>query len=94
MLPGFDSVPVIVPVPPDASPQRRRTLKQRRALELGIHPATGAKLLEGESTCGDCVHCTKPGGFWKCDLIEITSGPATDIRRRWPACRLFEAVVR
>jgi hypothetical protein len=28
--------------------------------------------------------------YWKCGKRRNTNGPATDHRRRWPGCRLFE----
>jgi hypothetical protein len=84
-----------VPDPEQLSYTRRLTLRRRQVLDSGFHPATGQRLLAGELTCADCVHCIATGyrsrTYWKCDRVQITSGPGTDIRRGWPACRLFEA---
>lgn len=45
--------------------------------------------------CADCVHMRRPGGtvktYYKCGLLPITRGPATDIGYRDPACAKFEA---
>lgn len=64
---------------------------QIRAVLRGAHPL-GAPLKLGK-TCGDCRHCVSRQHhikrYVKCDLVE-TRGAATDIRRKWPACTLFE----
>lgn len=43
--------------------------------------------------CKDCRHLTKnrhnSRNYYKCGLLPITSGPATDIRVSWPACTRF-----
>jgi hypothetical protein len=44
-------------------------------------------------TCGQCQHLrTKRmgGTYFKCDQTVMTDGAATDWRKRWPACGLFE----
>ena len=46
---------------------------------------------EGE-ICKDCkfivyTECSKR--YYKCKLRGITSGPGTDHRLKWPACRMF-----
>ncbi len=76
---------------------QRLTLRRRQSLERGIHPATHIELLSEGGTCGGCVHARshRPGNrhtYWKCDLLPMTFGPATDIRLSWPACIKFEAL--
>ena len=70
-----ESEPVAPPVPPN--PMVRC---------FGLGPA-GA-------TCGQCVHLHTNKlvkAYHKCFLRRVTSGPATDHRRAWPACARFEA---
>lgn len=56
-------------------------------------PGTGPK---GE-TCATCVHCVFVRGgtkAWpKCEIIRHrwTGGPGTDIKRRSPACEMWQA---
>lgn len=42
-------------------------------------------------TCGDCAGLVTRWKYFKCGEMVITSGPGTDIRKKDPACRLFEA---
>lgn len=52
-------------------------------------PGTGP---EGE-TCGTCantVYVQYAKRYYKCKLVNYTSGPATDIRLKTPACRHWE----
>jgi hypothetical protein len=54
------------------------------------HPGSGP---EGE-TCGTCKnlisrHMSKT--YFKCDLVDWTGGPGTDIRKKSPACSHWEA---
>ena len=38
-------------------------------------------------TCGSCLHLDDSRGrYFKCGIAVRTSGPATDIRKSWPAC--------
>jgi hypothetical protein len=72
------------------------TERQRKDQPKGYArpPGTGPA---GE-TCGTCIHCQ---GTWsgtgkrfnKCDVIRFrwTGGPGTDIRRKSPACAMWEA---
>lgn len=77
------------------SADRRRTLKRQQMLSRGVHPTTRLPLLhEGwNRTCGDCDHHV--AGDWhnrtyhKCDVVEMTHGPGTDLRVSWPACTAF-----
>jgi hypothetical protein len=66
--------------------KRKPTLAHGYAAPPGMGP-------ENE-TCGTCAHSHSPGGhaknYWKCALVRHTNGPATDIRLRSPACRLWK----
>lgn len=48
------------------------------------------------STCGACKHLEGHAYarmYWKCTMRgDLTHGAATDQRRRWPGCALFEGV--
>lgn len=100
-LPLFDVDPDhagILPTPPPAPAEpklsytRRLTLKRQTMLAAGVHPATRRPLLDPERglTCGGCAHLAGYGHnnttYWKCELAGATRGPATDVRRKWPAC--------
>lgn len=84
--------------PFSASHGSMNTAVARNRIACGWHPF-GRKLREprGE-TCGTCKHKTshQPGAniYHKCELRGVTSGPATDLRLKWPACELWEGVVR
>lgn len=83
------------PLKDGLSADRRRTLERAELLDGGTHPATGRRLLVATSeTCGVCDHCILTHGgrrsYWKCDLVPITNGAGTDIRKSWPACSWFE----
>jgi hypothetical protein len=77
------------------SATQRLTIRRKRLLDIGIHPVTRCPLLHAEwnRTCGDCDHHVISGGharpYHKCRL-NISSGPATDIRVSWPACQRFQ----
>ena len=47
---------------------------------------------DGE-TCGSCEHCRYSAGhqkrYYKCGIGHITSGAATDIRLKTPACQYW-----
>lgn len=78
------------------SPDRRRTAKQRMAIEHGFHPLTGRPLLDSEwgLTCGDCAkrfvirHHNR--SYAKCAVRGDTSCAASDCRKWWPACDMYE----
>lgn len=99
-VPLFDGVPETdPPTSPPAetlSADRRRTLKRRAQLDAGIHPRTLLPLAGNGKTCGDCQHSdliysgSARNGYWKCLKAGWTSGPATDIRKSWPACTAYE----
>ena len=89
------------PVDPPLSATRRLTERNRDLLKDGVHPATLRRLLAVEEdgrqwTCGTCrfavVQSNGNRSYWKCQKhrLGITNGAATDIRRSWPACALWE----
>ena len=75
------------------SPDRRRTMLRRTALEAGRHPLMDGPVRTDSETCGTCQHHVIQGGvagtYHKCDLRN-TGGPATDIRVSWPGCHRWE----
>jgi hypothetical protein len=80
-----------------ASPDQRRTIRQQADLRNGVHPATKQPLADNGETCGSCAHhwvneWTRGRRFHKCDLMEATHGPGSDIRVSWPACASWEVV--
>lgn len=49
--------------------------------------------LHETATCGDCDHKHArhfAKTYWKCDLVRMTHGAASDIRLSWPACSRFD----
>ena len=40
--------------------------------------------------CRTCAHAWSRGRYWKCDLVNPTRGPGTDIRLKSPACRFWD----
>lgn len=71
----------------------QRTRQAELRISRGFHPF-GLRLREprGE-TCGTCSHLvTKEyaGRYFKCALRGDTKGPATDCRKKWPACERWE----
>lgn len=77
-------------MPKTLSADARRTWRRKQLLERGIHPSTKLPLANNGETCGSCVHSKKHWRYWKCDLVEHTFGPGTDIRVSWPACQRWE----
>lgn len=75
------------------SAQQRRTVRQARRIEQGIHPMMNASLLGGPFTCGDCREAHREDyhtrGYWKCRLFGSTHGAGSDLRLWWPACTEF-----
>lgn len=78
----------VTPIEPlELSYTQRLTLRNKAALERGMHP-TGLGPISDEGTCGTCVHHrvhSSAKDYHKCEFT-ATSGPATDIRVSWPAC--------
>ena len=79
------------PPPPPLSADQRRTQKRYADIANGRHPLTRLPLLgTGDQVCGTCQRFLVTGnGYFKCDTY-VTNGPATDIRKSWPACTLWE----
>lgn len=71
---------------------RGGTTTQRAHVVRGRHPL-GFPLMPNPmgAKCGSCEHTGRwgdvanPGAYLKCGK-RLTRGPATDIRRKWPAC--------
>jgi len=71
--------------------ERWRAAQLRRIAE-GKHPLHGLPLAGNGETCGTCAHrrALRMGGtYWKCTASEMTRGPRTDIRLKWPACTMW-----
>lgn len=82
----------VTPPEKDLSPQKRRTIRNRELIARGIHPCTRVPLARNGETCGTCaLSAWKRMGnrYFKCSL-NMTSGPATDIRAFWPACEKWK----
>ena len=69
--------------------QRKVTRRNEVLIDAGVHPAT-YRPLDWARTCGSCVHLrvhtTAKKRFYKCGLVPVTFGAATDVRISWPAC--------
>ena len=79
----------------DLSPDRRRTMRQRRDVAEGRHPLMGGPTRPDLGTCGDCVHRVLigrgNGTYPKCDATTMSGSAASDVRAWWPACGRFDA---
>ena len=80
---------------PDAESYGRRLTRRRQAmLDRGVHPITGSPLADNGETCGSCEHhvlrCNVAGRYHKC-VLNLSGGPATDLRVSWPACTRWKA---
>ncbi len=98
-LPGMAAVAELYPAPIGPEPKplsygRRLTARRNADLARGVHPVTRRALLheEWQRTCGDCWHLFQmpgtAGSYWKCGM-RASRGPATDVRKSWPACDSF-----
>ena len=80
---------------PSASATMRRTAARQALLNRGVHPTTHLPLLKPPgATCGGCTHLAVhriSRTYYKCDVVHMTNGPATDTRLSWPACTKYEA---
>lgn len=68
------------------------TPTQRARAVLGLHPL-GQPLAGNGHTCGECAHLRiKPLGkdYFKCFIQRPEGCAATDVRRKWPACVLWQ----
>ena len=83
---------------PKLSYERRLTIWRNDMIANGVHPITGAPLIDQDDppvkTCGNCARTGLQGGvagrYVKCSLNN-TGGPKTDVRVGWPACTKWEA---
>lgn len=80
------------------SDTQRLTRRNNEKLANGVHPATHRSLLRPwGTTCGDCVFAHNyrhhNRSYWKCEKHRLgeSHSSASDIRKSWPACVLFEA---
>lgn len=78
---------------------KRPAMSRKKKAEIlilqGRHPF-GMKLREptGE-TCGSCrflIEKHYSGTYFKCEKRGDTNGPATDVRKKWPACTAWEVM--
>lgn len=64
----------------------------------GLDPHQQMLTLYGQRrgfTCGKCKHLLSSGKnepYFKCSRFGITASAATDWRKKWPACGLFEDI--
>lgn len=83
--------PVVVP---DESRTQRTTRTKRELLERGINPGSGLPITHLEETCGSCAHLVERGygrkRFFKCGKGSLSSSETSDIRKKWPGCKLWE----
>jgi hypothetical protein len=83
----------VVEIPRSAD--ARRTVRNQAMIDRGIHPVTHYPLAPA-GTCGECRFLdghARNRTWYKCGLDAprfFSSGPATDIRLKWPACNRFE----
>lgn len=87
MIDGFKPRPW-----PDWYTVNKHAAHQNRNVSMGKHPM-GLRLKGGPETCGTCAHLRSnefTSTYYKCDLHKNTGGPATDIRKKWPACEKWE----
>lgn len=92
-------LPFDPPLPPPVEAEAtsygaRLTLRNRAALEAGIHPATRRLLRPEGGTCGTCAHhveVVRSRRYHKCDAHRygLSASVASDVRVRWPACELW-----
>lgn len=76
------------------SRDRARTQQAQLRIQRGFHPLGFRLRAEPGETCGTCAHLRVKqfaGRYFKCALARDTNGPATDVRKKWPACERFAA---
>jgi len=87
------------------SADQRRTLRRRTRLEHGLHPVypfglhpdaprVTTPFEPGDGPrCGSCAHVNfdryHERRYLKCEVIGVTNGANTDMRRWWPACLVW-----
>lgn len=84
------------PAPPHETDSYTVRLTRRRNHDIarGIHPTTGLRILDTNETCGTCAHAfshSRTKTYWKCNQVDFTFGPSSDIRLSWPACTRWAA---
>lgn len=61
-----------------------------RRVREGLHPSGRPLHADPAATCGDCQHLKRQryhtNTYYKCGLVPITRGPATDVRLKWRGC--------
>lgn len=65
---------------------------QAERVARGLHPL-GQRLSNNGHTCGDCAHLRRKAlakDYLKCILLQPEGGASTDVRRKWPACDLWQ----
>lgn len=72
---------------------KMETAQQATNAAKGLHPTSGYPLAES-GTCGDCGlllrHERYRKTYLKCLAVrDLTHGPGTDVRAKWPACIRF-----
>lgn len=82
------------PTPKTKSDRTDFTARAEQRIARGVHPLNGRALLKEPcgKTCGGCANLltkTHRNTFFKCSLYGDTNGPATDVRKKWPACELW-----
>lgn len=80
---------------PDWFTPRKDARTQAHNVARGKHPL-GLAFADNGETCGTCVHrrvkeIRSGKRFRKCMLATETSGAATDIRDKWPACEKWSS---
>jgi hypothetical protein len=67
--------------------------QQLRNVRAGRHPLGSPLATENrvnmEKRCGNCQHLYEHrvgGTYFKCTAHKMTHGPASDVRKKWPAC--------
>ncbi len=102
-LPAQSPLPVAGQAEHEESYARRLTKRQQGKLAAGYHPTRPLLRLHPDAPpvddrsapgprCGTCVHLVQnERDYLKCDESAMTHGPATDVRRWWPACTGYQA---
>ncbi|MCP4244239.1 MAG: hypothetical protein GY772_27145 [bacterium] len=71
------------------------TKTQRERVARGGHPLGGPLHRDEALRCQGCRHVVRrrrSSTYIKCGLREHTRGPGTDVRLKWRACSLYEAI--
>jgi hypothetical protein len=99
LFPDFDVPRIDHPErDPGLSADRRRTLRQRAAIDAGRHPLMGPPLADHpDARCGNCrfreLWRHHDRSYPKCvidDGAHVSHSAASDVRAWWPGCRKHE----